>query len=250
MSTRLWPLLTCWAVSLLILRWLVIVPSSLPLHEESVANDPTPVSHHASSLVPSSLLSSVAPDDVRIVVTELLRDVEALSKRSYYAQEVEAHTAELLSSFQHVLGSDDTTDQPEKIADSAAKVDNHDAQQVHPSDGFLKQPRRSRIPMMLPSEELFCDQFLNTFPTPFGGDIPVETVELWCRRGLVAEAEGDHLPPGVDDGHVVQFTMLQMYRRLYFAAQFQDRLVRYRELFQPMIDAIEKRHDRMLYNYI
>jgi hypothetical protein len=234
MTMRLWPMLACWALSLLVLRSCLIGP--LP---------------HGGAPHPgvTTSLSSTAPEGARGAVEELLSDLEALAERSYYAHQVDVRTSELLAAHQTVINSV-VAPSGQTVPDDARAAHGVDAQVARPSDGFLKQPRRSRVPMMLPSEELFCDQFANTFPTPFGSDVPVETVDQWCRRGLVAESEGDHLPPGVDDGHIVQFTMLQMYRRLYFAAQFQDRLTRYRELFRPMIEAVEKRHDRMLYNYI
>lgn len=63
---------------------------------------------------------------------------------------------------------------------------------------------------------------------------------------------------GVDSEHremvavarEVEHQVLQAFLVLYRTAQLQDRITRYRETFQPFIAAVERRKDRMLYNYI
>lgn len=125
----------------------------------------------------------------------------------------------------------------------------NDPQVVHRGDAFLTATV-SGIPSVLSSEQIFCDQLMNSFPRFFGGDVPTSVVEKWCRDEALAVETFEHLPPGVDDVHYVPFTLLQVFRKLYWMGQFQDRLIRYREGFSVLIDAIEKRPDRMLYNYI
>lgn len=231
---RVWPVLASWALVLVLTRWLLLGSSSVG----STSATPAFASYQ-------SMVDVRAPDGAHAAMADALRDLEALAQRSLYAQTLDTRSAELLTLFQRALQRESGV-----AGGGVAAMAQGDSQKVRPSDGFIHQQRHSQIPMMLPNNDLFCDELLNTFPVFFGGDVPVAAVELWCRRGLIAESEGDHLPPGVEDAHIVQFTLLQLYRRLYLASQFQDRLTRYRELFHPMIEAMEKRHDRMLYNYI
>lgn len=229
MVVGVWTILAVWAVSLLVLR-------RLSFREGwTTSSDPGTVSDQE------------IPEPLRESVSQLFRDLEALAQRSTYANEIDQKSSRILSALPSAAGSirETTLD---GLSDDHAQPPLD--QVVHPSDGFVKQPRRSGVPMMVPSDDLFCDQLFNTFTSLFAGDVPSDSVESWCRRGMLAQSEGEHLPPGVEDAHIVHFTLLQLYRRLYLTAQFQDRLTRYREVFDPMIRAMEKRHDRMLYNYI
>lgn len=122
------------------------------------------------------------------------------------------------------------------------------SQDAHRSDAYLG-PTRSHVPPII-TDDVFCDELLNTFPLPFGGDVPVDVVVGWCAAGVLSREDFDHLPGGVEDKYFVPFTILQTFRKVFMASQYVDRVTRFRELLAPMIDAMEKRHDRMLYNYI
>lgn len=133
-----------------------------------------------------------------------------------------------------------------------------DAAVAHHSDAFL-QPTVSRVPNF-PSNAVFCDQLLNTYPMFFGGDVPLSVVQQWCKDAS-SETDGyvsllqnfefaDHLPPGVEDRYFIPFTLLQVLRKLYMLEIYVDRTVRFRETLAPMIDTMESRRDAMLYNYI
>ena len=58
--------------------------------------------------------------------------------------------------------------------------------------------------------------------------------------------------PRLEDptANVIRSYTTDIYELVYKYAEYQAQIVAWREAFQPMIDAIEKRWDRMLYNYI
>jgi hypothetical protein len=118
------------------------------------------------------------------------------------------------------------------------------AQEVVPAAEFLT-PTASGIPGLLPPEA-FCDQLENTIP----GDLPRRSrLTKLCRQlpvggGPIADKRFDSV------GDQIDATVLYVLRALHARMQLSDRIQRFTERLGPKIRAMEKRTDRMLYNYI
>ena len=128
--------------------------------------------------------------------------------------------------------------------DSAA----NDPQRVFKGDAFLKATRSS-VPGLAP-DDVFCDQLINTLDPSsiFGGSMSLDRLAELCME-IPLRVLPEHVRQ-IPDSELPHFAVMKIYRSLYNVAQFQDRITRYRELFRPMIDAVERRTDAMLYNYI
>ena len=121
-------------------------------------------------------------------------------------------------------------------------------QEVVAAAEFL-EPTQSGIPGILPWEA-FCDQLENTAEDD-------KRLASLCRR-LPSSSTGEssgisvaaHLLRADSFQDEIDLTVLHVLRVLYGRAQLEDRIRRFTERFAPKIRAMEKRSDRMLYNYI
>lgn len=245
MYTNKFLALFAWAVLLACIRWNVFGSTET----QRTASDDVSVSYESVE-GPNTQVGSMHANAValRAAMHALL---EAVTTRSNKVRAAEMAMA-AMEDVKQALLSVGTSSQDGGLNAGSADAS---SQVAHVSDAYFAATKSS-VPAF-PSDDLFCEQLLNTYPMFFGGDVPVAAVTKWCEPNtdsptpLLQNLEfADHLPPGVEDRYFIPFTLLQIMRKMYMLELYVDRMTRFRDLLAPMIDAMEGRHDRMLYNYI
>lgn len=268
-----WVHLAVWASSLLLLRVLlfsILFPpaalsaasSSTPTTDPRLGESSTGLAqlHDKLSLVERHI---DAITQMTQTTTATTAEGSALTSRSKDGMWTLHAAVQQCDSLEHRCAEIETklTTQPSSSSSSASqtKKGNEDPQQdhrVYPGPDTYFAPTRSGVPPLTATEQdetsVFCDELRNTFPLGFfGGSVTTEVADGWCRSGSLGRLTSiEHRPHGVEESEIIPFTVMQVHRHAYLMAQFQDRVIRYREAMQPLIESVEARGDRMLGNYI
>ena len=94
-----------------------------------------------------------------------------------------------------------------------------------------------------PEGKLYCSQLAATIGTA----LPSNDAAAQAQR---LKTICLHRSPPADPLEAIIYQLTRAHKEIWLLGQFANRVRQYRELFQPMIDAMERRNDTMLFNFI